>query len=238
MIKKKAFRFKWLLGLSVGIVACIIGWLLWESLQENIAKNTEQHGDITRAMVYMENNGAGGNGSIYQITEEEIVIVTTYHLLQNGELIPVRFWDNFYAEGRILGFNEKHDVGFVTVPVEEVSEETLQHIECIWKNDRQYDSLEQGDFMAYYFLSYDGAFVCSEMHEGSIGDMNYYVEEFDDTLIYNYCEINPGMSGCAAVAEDGSYLGMAIGGYDNESAALSIHVIDEVYERLEDFTKS
>ncbi len=191
-----------------------------------------------KAMVYMENNGAGGNGSIYQITQEEVIIVTTYHLLQNSETIDIRFYDNMYAEGNVIGVNEKHDVGFVKVALEEIPSETVKRIKAIQRNDSMYASLSQGSPMAYHFLSYDGVFVCQETHEGSIGDMNWYVEDFDDELIYSYCEVQPGMSGCAAVAEDGSYIGMVIGGYENESAALSIRVIDKVYQDLEDFTKS
>lgn len=216
-------------------------WKSPTSREEEISINTEENIDpdsVIRAMVYMENNGAGGNGSIYEITEDEVIIVTTYHLLQNGETISIRFHDNMYAEGSVIGVNEKHDVGFVKIPLNEIPGDTVQRIKAIQRNDSMYDTLSQGSPMAYHFLSYDGIFVCQETREGSIGAMNWYVEDFDDELIYNYCKIQPGMSGCAAVAEDGSYIGMVIGGYENESAVLSIRVIDKVYQELKEFTKS
>ena len=193
---------------------------------------------VIKAMVYMESSEAGGNGSIYEITEDEVIIVTTYHLLHDSETIGVRFYDNMYAEASVIGVNEKHDVGFVKIPLNEIPGDTVKRIKAIQRNDSMYDSLSQGSPMAYHFLSYDGIFVCQETREGSIGAMNWYVEDFDDELIYNYCKIQPGMSGCAAVAEDGSYIGMVIGGYENESAALSIRVIDKVYQELKEFTKS
>lgn len=193
---------------------------------------------VIKAMVYMESSVAGGNGSIYEITEDEVIILTTYHLLQDNETIGVRFYDNMYAEASVIGVNEKHDVGFVKIPLNEIPGDTVKRIKAIQRNDSMYDSLSQGSPMAYHFLSYDGIFVCQETFEGSIGAMNWYVEDFDDELIYNYCKIQPGMSGCAAVAEDGSYIGMVIGGYENESTALSIRVIDKVYQELEEFTKS
>ena len=40
------------------------------------------------------------------------------------------------------------------------------------------------------------------------------------------------MSGCAAVAEDGSYIGMMIGGVDNESGALSAKTIADIYASM------
>ena len=211
--------------------------------QENITPDSESEDSIPqdsaiKAMVYMESNGAGGNGSVYKITEEEVIIVTTYHLLQQEETLGVRFYDNIYVEGIVMGVNQEHDVGFVRIPLNEIPEETIERISCIQRNDSLYDSLTQGDAVEYHFLSYDGIFVCQESRTGTIGDMNWYVADFDDYLIYNYCEVQPGMSGCGAIAEDGSYIGMVIGGYDNESAALSIQVIDKVYQKLENFTKS
>lgn len=213
-----------------------------EIIQNEIIKSgttgNERKENAKKAMVYMQNGDSGGNGSIYKIEEDELIIVTTYHLLQNAEVIGLRFYDNTYVEGTVLGVNEEHDVGFVTVKKEEIPDATLQKVASIQTEQTTYDSLVQGDPMEYCFLSYDGLFVCQESYYGTIGDMNWYVEDFGDYLIYNYCEVQPGMSGCAAIAEDGSYIGMVIGGYDNESAALSIRVIDKVYQELASFSKS
>lgn len=215
----------------LGAVAVVLGMLLLVltvGIQEKEIRNS-----ALKAMVFIEDNGYGGNGSVYKIKEDELVIVTTYHLLQNGEDVTVRFPDNRAVEGKVFGVNKKHDVGFVTVRTEDIPYETLENVRTVQTKYMTYDSLEQGDYMEYCFLSYDGVFVCQETYEGSIGHMNWYVPDFDDHLIYNYCKVRPGMSGCAAVAADGSYLGMVIGGYDNESAALSVHVIDKVYQELE-----
>jgi serine protease Do len=90
---------------------------------------------VIKAMVYMESGAAGGNGSIYEMTEDEVIIVTTYHLLQNAEKVNVRFYDNMYAEASVIGINEKHDVGFVSIPVDEVPVDTLKRIKAIQRND-------------------------------------------------------------------------------------------------------
>lgn len=227
-VKEKTVRIR-----AVVITLCMMLLILTVGIQEKERKDS-----AIKAMVFIEDNGYGGNGSVYKIEEEELVIVTTYHLLQNGEDVTVRFPDNRAVEGTVLGVNEKHDVGFVTVQIEDIPSETLENVAVIRTKQSVYDSLEQGDYMEYCFLSYDGVFVCRERYQGTIGHMNWYVPDFDDHLIYNYCEVRPGMSGCAAVASDGSYLGMVIGGYDNESAALSIKVIDKVYQELEEFIKS
>ena len=225
-----------ILGMVIVTVFFVYVFVIGRSKTET--KDVIDPESAIKAMVYMESSKAGGNGSVYKITEEEIIIVTTYHLLQDSETIGVRFYDNMYAEGNVIGINEKHDVGFVKIPLDEIPGDTVQRVKAIQRNDSMYASLIQGSSMAYYFLTYDGTFVCQEIYEGSIGAMNWYVEEFDDELIYNYCKIQPGMSGCATVAKDGSYIGMVIGGYENESVALSIRVIDQVYEELTGFTES
>ena len=222
-IKEKKFR--------LGTVAAVLFMLFFVLLVGN--QENERKESALKAMVFIEDNGYGGNGSVYKINEEGLVIVTTYHLLQNGEDVTVRFPDNRAVEGKVLGVNQKHDVGFVTVRIEDIPADTRENVAVVQTKQSMYDSLEQGDYVEYCFLSYDGVFVNREINKGSIGHMNWYVPDFDDYLIYNYCDVRPGMSGCAAVAEDGSYLGMLIGGYENESAALSINVIDKVYQELD-----
>lgn len=229
---KVDFKEKKLCVVQTAFLLCLLLFTLSVGIQEKERKES-----AARAMVFILDNGFGGNGSVYKIKPDELVIVTTYHLLQNGNAVTVIFPDNISTEGTVTGINIEHDVGFVSVNTENIPYETLEKIAGIRTKDSVYDSLKQGDIMAYCFLSYDGKFVCMENFHGTIGDMNFYVEDFNDYLIYNYCKIKPGMSGCAVVAEDGSYLGMAIGGYDNESAALSIRVIDKVYEELESLGK-
>ena len=87
--------------------------------------------------------------------------------------------------------------------------------------------------MEYRYLEWNGGHVSSTSQKGSIGHLNWYIEDFDDYFIYNYCDVTPGMSGCAAVSEDGTYIGMMIGGIDNESGALSVKKIEEIYASME-----
>ena len=100
------------------------------------------------------------------------------------------------------------------------------------RDDEVLDELEIDDAMEYRFLEWNGGNVSSVKHKGKIGHTNWYIDDFDDYFIYNYCEVAPGMSGCAAVAEDGSYIGMMIGGVDNESGALSAKTIAGLYESM------
>lgn len=200
-------------------------------LAVGIQQNTK-YNSATKAMVYITNEGYGGNGSIYDVKEDSLVIVTTYHLLQDSEEVMVYFPAQDIVPGKVLGVNVKHDVGFIEVRTEDIGFETLEDLSCVYYEETAVNELEIDDTMEYRFLEWNGGNVSSVKHKGKIGHTNWYIDDFDDYFIYNYCEVAPGMSGCAAVAEDGSYIGMMIGGVDNESGALSAKTIADIYASM------
>ena len=193
----------------------------------------EKYDSATKAMVYITNLDQGGNGSIYKIEDDRLVIVTTYHLVQDSDTVMIYLPDQSIFQGEVLLVNKEHDVGFVTVDMEQVYEETLEQIDYVRFDEKTFDKLQTGDYMEYRYLEWNGGHVSSTTSEGSIGHMNWYIEDFDDYFVYNYCDVEAGMSGCAAVAEDGSYIGMMIGGAINESGALSVKTIEEIYAGIE-----
>ncbi len=212
---------------SIGIVLLTLLWVLAVGIQQNT-----KYYSATKAMVYITNEGYGGNGSIYDVKEESFVIVTTYHLLQDSDEVMVYFPSQAIVPAQVLGVNERHDVGFVEVRKEDVGFDTLEDLSCVHYEEKIVDALKIDDVMEYRFLEWNDGNVSSVKHEGKIGHPNWYIDDFDDYFIYNYCDVEPGMSGCAAVAEDGSYIGMMIGGVDNESGALSAKTIADIYDSM------
>lgn len=192
----------------------------------------KRYESASKAMVYITNEGYGGNGSVYKITDTELVLVTTYHLLQDSEEVMVYFPYPAIVRGTVIGVNIQHDVGFVEISTEDITEEMLKDISPVYYDEEVVDDLEIEDAMEYRFLEWNDGNVSSVMRKGKIGHTNWYIDDFDDYFIYNYCEVESGMSGCAAVTEDGSYIGMMIGGADNESGALSAKTIADIYESM------
>jgi len=212
---------------SITIVLFILGLIISVGIQQQ-----RKYESASKAMVYITNEGYGGNGSIYKYRNSSMIIVTTYHLLLNSENVTVYFHDKALADGIVIGVNEKHDVGFVEVELADIDNKTLKTTDSIYYDEKAVDELQIDDIMEYRFLEWNDGDVSSVKHEGKIGHTNWYIDDFDDYFIYNYCEVAPGMSGCAAVAEDGSYIGMMIGGVDNESGALSAKTIADIYESM------
>lgn len=209
---------------SVLVVLLALLWVLSVGIQQNAKYNS-----ATKAMVYITNEGYGGNGSIYDVKSDSLVIVTTYHLLQGSEEVMVYFPYPAIVRGTVIDVNKQHDVGFVKISTEDISDEMLKEISSLYYDEKAVDELEIDDVMEYRFLEWNDGNVSAVKHKGKIGHTNWYIDDFDDYFIYNYCEVAPGMSGCAAVTEDGSYIGMMIGGVDNESGALSAKTIADIY---------
>lgn len=213
---------------SIGIVLLTLLWVLSVGIQRD-----EKYNSATRAMVYITNEGYGGNGSVYKITETELVIVTTYHLLQDSDEVLLYFPNQTMVSGNVIGINEKHDVGFVEVNREDIDDKTMETLSSVYYDEKVFNELAIEDVMEYRFLEWNGGNVSAVTHKGRIGHTNWYIDDFDDYFIYSYCDVEPGMSGCAAVAEDGSYIGMMIGGVDNESGALSAGTIADIYAGIQ-----
>ena len=213
---------------SVVIVLLTLLLLLSVGIQQH-----KKYESASKAMVYITNEGYGGNGSVYDVKADGLVIVTTYHLLRDSEEVMVYFPYPAIVKGTVIGVNKQHDVGFVKVSTDDITEEMLKEICAVYYNENVIDELKIDDAMEYRFLEWNGGNVSAVTHKGKIGHTNWYIDDFEDYFIYNYCDVQAGMSGCAAVAEDGSYIGMMIGGVDNESGALSARTIAEIYANID-----
>ena len=110
-------------------------------LAVGIQQNTK-YNSATKAMVYITNEGYGGNGSIYDVKSDSLVIVTTYHLLQDSEEVMLYFPAQDIVPGKVLGVNVKHDVGFIEVRTEDIGFETLEDLSCVYYDEKQLMNLK------------------------------------------------------------------------------------------------
>ena len=206
------------------IIILILMIFLFRWNQSVNCKITTQ--DIYHSMVRIQDGNYYGNGSILSKEDHTLIIITTKHLLENNDQPIVTFYNGETVSADILYVSETHDIGFIVVSTNNILEDTLASICCIQYNQRTYQKLKQDDTMQYGVLNEDNSFA---MKKGTVGNPSWYVEEFNDYMIYNYCEAIPGMSGCGTFDQNGNYIGMLIGGLYNESASLPMPVIMQIY---------
>lgn len=78
--------------------------------------------------VYQQEMQSAGTGIIISQTDDELLIVTNYHVIQNCETLTVAFADETSVEANVKGSNASHDVAVIAVPKNQVSAETMNHI--------------------------------------------------------------------------------------------------------------
>ncbi len=69
-----------------------------------------------------------GSGTIISKTDSEVLILTSYHVVEDGSSLYVTFNDNTNAEGTIKSADEAKDIAIVSVPTENIEADTLNNI--------------------------------------------------------------------------------------------------------------
>lgn len=78
--------------------------------------------------VYQQEMQSAGTGIIISQTDEELLIVTNYHVVQGSENLTVAFSDETSAEAHVKGSSPDHDVAVIAVPKNQVSADTMNYI--------------------------------------------------------------------------------------------------------------
>jgi hypothetical protein len=121
----------------------------------------------------------------------------------------VTFENKESCSASILKENKEMDVVFLSVEKDDVSEDYCSVSDISTDSDAAL-SLGQTIYMVDANTG--------DTYAGSIANPSVYSEDFNMDMIYCYCDVTPGMSGTGLFAEDGSYLGILLGGSDEAEA--------------------
>lgn len=207
---------------------------------ENVEKAQEQ---AERSIVRLDVQGNGaeyfGSGVIWDVTEEGIIIVTSRHLLEEGELLRVVLPDGRETFGKTEGLCQVKDIGFVVVPEDlpekekvngassDAAEKTMLVVSL---HQRIFDTLDAESPLVVLGCSEDG--VGDEARHAVLKDKAWFREEFGSDIMVLECEAKPGMSGGGVFDGNGNFVGMLGGGSGNDAAALSMETVNEAYEEV------
>lgn len=195
--------------------------------EENAARAFE---NVLCSAVRIFGNGYYGSGSIYEMTEDEIIIATNRHVLRDfDEESYVVFANGRCEGGRIMGCGEKADVGFVSVPAGNIPCEELLGLRSVRKRQEAFEEAEKNTGFLVIDLScgMDGAVY----FEGRVLDKQKYLVDYDMEMLYGDGRALPGMSGGGIFDFHGNYIGMLSGGTDQgEIAGVTLPVIESEYK--------
>ncbi|MDE5589683.1 MAG: trypsin-like peptidase domain-containing protein [Acetatifactor sp.] len=92
--------------------------------------------------MYSDSGVSSGSGIIVGETDEELLIATNNHVVEDTKSLEITFIDNSTANAVVKGTDVDMDIAVIAVPVSELSEETLSSISVARLGDS--DSLKLG----------------------------------------------------------------------------------------------
>ena len=151
---------------------------------------------------------ANGSGIIVAQNDEELLIVTNYHVVEDNNNLYVQFIDEEEAIAYVKGISPENDLAIVSVFLEDMSNETLESIAIAALGDS--DSLQVGEpaIAIGNSLGYG-----QSVTTGVISALNRNVFADDPDMIPGYliqtdAAINPGNSGGALLNVKGEVIGI------------------------------
>lgn len=213
--------------------------LVYLNLMENIILEEENSDkaceNVKETFVRISMSNHYGSGNIFDITEDEIIVISNRHVLEYwNEESYITFMDGRVAEGELLYLSQDRDVGFLRIPTRQFGYEELLQMRSVKKNQGYYDALNSDE--SFFVLNITSDIYSPEMHQGTILDKNCYIPDFDTNMIYTKSFGKPGMSGSGMFDTRGAYIGMVTAGTkENELVGIRLpDILQEYRSAMED----
>ncbi len=149
---------------------------------------------------------ASGSGIIVGENEDELLIVTNYHVIEENDQLSVQFIDDSEVVAYVKGTSPENDLAVITVLLADIEDETKKKIAIATLGNS--DALQVGEpaIAIGNSLGYG-----QSVTTGVISALNREIEFDDDTtdfLIQTDAAINPGNSGGALLNVKGEVIGI------------------------------
>ncbi len=198
-----------------------------DSNEESASWNS--YGQVRNSIVKIDMGDLSGSGVVLEITDTQFVIVSCGHLLETYDSGVVTFSNGAVTVGWVKGISQKYDAGIMVVDVEDVEKEKRGYIKAVPYDADVFAQVKEGDTI---FQVGSSSGVAADFYIGTLSAKEWFFEEFDEYMLYNFCKATPGMSGGGCFTEEGYLIGLVSGSYMEESCALPLPAILEVYEEL------
>lgn len=176
---------------------------------------------------YSSEAQSSGSGIIVNENEEELLIVTNYHVVQDADSLKVQFINDTVAEAQVKGVDSNMDLAVIAVRLESLDADTKNAISLAKLGDS--DSLKVGEpaIAIGNALGYG-----QSVTTGVISALDRQIEISEDgsttgNLIQTDAAINPGNSGGALLNVKGEVIGInsnKIGGSAIEGMGYAIPI--------------
>ncbi len=172
----------------------------------SIVNNFTTTGTTFFGQTYSKDSASSGSGIIVAQSDSELLIVSNNHVVEDATKLEVSFIDGTTAVAQIKGLDAKMDLAVISIPLEDLSQETKGAI-AIATIGRS-DSLRLGESVVAIgnALGYG-----QSVTRGIVSALNREITSEDGitgTFIQTDAAINPGNSGGALLNMKGEVIGI------------------------------
>lgn len=225
-----------ILSVVMDILILVLGRSVWSVppapvLQE---ENVEQaFENVMPCTVRIQAGERYGSGSIYDLTVDEMIVVTAGHLISDcREELNITFMNGRMVKGRLVDVSDETDVGFIGISLADLSPEEMMQLRQVVINGSAYETLAKNScfFMIDIVSDYDEPVYS----QGAIVEREMFLPDYGRSMMYGDAYAHPGMSGCGIFDGYGNFVGILSGGTEhNEIAAVSLTDIEEAYRKTQ-----
>ena len=183
---------------------------------------------------YSQEVEGSGSGIIVGKNDDQLLIVTNYHVVEDATSLTVTFADGESYEAKVKGFDDPRDLAVVSVEFKDLSDDTLDAIDIAAIGSS--DDLKVGEQV----IAIGNALGYGQsVTTGIVSAKNRQLDEQDEdvNLIQTDAAINPGNSGGALLNMNGEVVGinsakMAATTVEGMGYAIAISDVSDILEEL------
>ena len=150
-------------------------------------------------------SSASGSGIIIGQNEEELLIVTNYHVIEDAKEIAIEFIDGESYSAEVKGTASENDLAVVSVKLSDISADTLSKIKVAVLGDSTTLKLGEPAIAIGNSLGYGQSVTVGYI---SATERTVQISDKTMTLIQTDAAINPGNSGGALLNIRGEVIGI------------------------------
>ena len=164
--------------------------------------------------------GAGSGVIVYE-NDDEIFILTNYHVVENTSELSVKFIDEKSYDAKVKGVSKRKDIAIVSVSKKDINNETLQQIKIATLGDSNELKVGNGIIAIGNALGYG-----QSVTTGVISALNREVttDEYTQEMIQIDAAINGGNSGGALLNSNGEVVGINSAKYSSSGSSTSASI--------------
>lgn len=163
--------------------------------------------------VSQQESKSAGTGIIIAQNDSELLIVTNNHVVEGSETLTVTFNDNTSLDADIKGTDAAHDLAVIAVPLNTISDETMDSIAVATLGDSTKlkvgePAIAIGNALGYGQSVTTGVISATDREGTTTDTATGETTSSDVKLIQTDAAINPGNSGGALLNASGEVIGI------------------------------